>query len=222
MKTNYTEQCHGNSCRQNETSSISAATRERKKTSCWFEQSPDFLRIKSLHIFLFGAAVYQTAVTPTLPFNGPGVMCAALCGNCCSSLSNISENVRNSIVCRHWETCNLRVTWPAGSHRRCPAERAGCHGRNEARYTPRLCVCVWRGGQMCSFYNELTSFVLLIIICHLWEHNKGYNHGYSARAQRKGRMRAKPRMRQTFSPSAQTVIYHIYPDSALTYILLHI
>lgn len=28
---------------------------------------------------------------------------------------------------RHWETCNLRVTWPAGSHRRGPVERAeGC------------------------------------------------------------------------------------------------
>lgn len=127
---------------------------------------------------------------------GLGWCAPLLCGNCCSSISNISENGRNSIVCRHWESCNLRVTWPAGSHRWCPVEHASCHTRNESRYAPlRVCVslsfCLWRWrrseGQMCYYYNELTSFVLLIIICHLWEHNKGYNHGYSVRAQRKRR-----------------------------------
>lgn len=41
------------------------------------EQFPDFLRIKSVHIFLFGADVDQTLVTPTLTFNAFGVMCAA-------------------------------------------------------------------------------------------------------------------------------------------------
>lgn len=55
---------------------VSAKTREKKNGSD-LEQFPDFLRIKSLHIFLFGADVEQTVVTPTLTLNGFGVMCAA-------------------------------------------------------------------------------------------------------------------------------------------------
>lgn len=51
--------------------------KKKKKPHADLEQWPDFLRIKSLHIFLFGADVYQTVVTPTLAFNGFGVMCAA-------------------------------------------------------------------------------------------------------------------------------------------------
>lgn len=65
---------------------------------------------------------------------GLGWCAPLLSGNCCSSLSNTSENAKNSIVCRHWEGCNLRVTWPAGSHRRCPVEHASRHTRNESRY----------------------------------------------------------------------------------------
>lgn len=53
----------------------SAPTRQQRRQS--LEQFPDFRRIKSLHIFLFGADVDQTVVTPTRAFNGCGVMCAA-------------------------------------------------------------------------------------------------------------------------------------------------
>lgn len=51
---------------------------------------------------------------------------------------------------------------------------------------------------MRCLYNELTSFVLLIIICHLREHNKGHNHGYSERARREGRMKANKEQKVSF------------------------
>lgn len=50
---------------------------EGKKNGSDLEQFPDFLRIKSSHIFLFGADVEQTVVTPTPALNGFGVMRAA-------------------------------------------------------------------------------------------------------------------------------------------------
>lgn len=128
-----------------------------------------------------------------------GGWCAALLGgNCCSSILSTNQNVRNSIVRRDWETCNLRVTWPAGSHRRGPVEHAGCQTRNQSGLDALLparplCLCgTQSGGQMRCLYNKLTSFVLLIIICHLWERNKGYNHGYSESALRKRRRKTNP------------------------------
>lgn len=44
-----------------------------------------------------------------------------------------------------------------------------------------------RASQTRRVHNELTSFVLLIIICHPRKRNKGHNHGYSERARRKRR-----------------------------------
>lgn len=171
--------------------------RKKKKTHADWNNCRIFCE-SNLCIFSCLEQMYTKQWWPPLSFSmGLGWCAPLLSGNCSSSISNINENARNSIVCRHWETCNLRVTWPAGSHRRCPVEHVSCHTRNESRYAPvrvSECVCWWRRrseGQMCCFYNELTSFVLLIIICHLWEHNKGYNHGYSARAQRKRRRESK-------------------------------
>lgn len=125
---------------------ISFSWKWQKKTSCCVEQLPDFLRIASRHIFLFGAEVYQTVVTPYSPFQWVWGDVRGLGGNSCSSIYNINQNVRNSIVRRRWETCNLRVTWPAGSHRRCPVEHAGLSKAERVQvYTQSFWVCllVW-------------------------------------------------------------------------------
>lgn len=91
--------------------------------------------------------MYTKQWWPPLSFSmGSGWCAPLLSGNCCSSISNIRQNARNSIVCRHWETCNLRVTWPAGSHRWSPVEHAGCHTRNDSRYAP-ACECVFVTGK---------------------------------------------------------------------------
>lgn len=135
----------------------------------------------------------QTVVTPTLPFNGFGVMCAApewkllLLGlkhqrecqefNCVSALGNLQP------------ACDL--TGRVAS----PVPRGACRLSypEENRYTLRRAGGVGGGGgkseasQTRRFYNELTSFVLLIIICHPRKRNKGHNHGYSERARRKRR-----------------------------------
>lgn len=75
-----------------------------EKSSCCFEQLPDFLRIKPRHIFLFGADVYQTALTPTLLFNGVGVMCAPSRWKLLLLNSNTGQNTKNSIVWRRLGT----------------------------------------------------------------------------------------------------------------------
>lgn len=121
---------------QNETSSISGPRREKeKKTRADLNNCRIFCE-SNLCIFSCLEQMYTKQWWPPLSFSmGLGWCAPLLSGNGCSSISNISENARNSIVCRHWETCNLRVTWPAGSHRRCPAEHASCQSRNASRYT---------------------------------------------------------------------------------------
>lgn len=142
-----------------------------------------------------------TVVTPNLVFNGFGVMCAA------SKWKLLLFNLKHLWECQEFDcaqasgslqpACDL--TGPVAS----PVPRRACKlsypERVQVRSSESKCVCVRvcrrrrrREGQMRCLYNELTSFVLLIIICHLWEHNKGYNHGYSERARRKRRMKAKP------------------------------
>lgn len=92
-----------------------------------------------------------------------------------------------SIVRRHWEACNLRVTWPAGSVAS-PVPRGACRlsQPEQNRYARAPAVETW-ASQTRRVHNELTSFVLLIIICHPRKRNKGHNHGYSERARRKRR-----------------------------------
>lgn len=103
-----------------------------------------------------------------------------LSGNCCCSVSNMSENVRNSIVCLHWEACNLRVTWPAGSHRRCPVEHVGCHTRN--RTGTRSGVL---GGEKKKKQSEPNaSFLQWLDLIRLVDHNLS-----SAKAQQRTQSR---------------------------------
>lgn len=138
----------------------------------------------------------QTLVTPTLTFNGFGVMCAApewkllLLGlkhqrecqefNCVSALGSLQP------------ACDLtgRVASPVprGACRLSHPEQTRYALRSTGRRTKQ------RQSPARCLYNELTSFVLLIIICHPRKHNKGYNHGYSERAWRKRRTEVKPNL----------------------------
>lgn len=188
--------------RLTQTSSVSTPTRRKKgerKTHAVLNNCRIFCE-SNLCIFSCLEQMYTKQWWPPLSFSmGLGWCAPLLSGNCCSSISNIKQNARNSIVCRHWETCNLRVTWPTGSHHECPVEHADRQTRNESRYTllRAKCVCLCDGeeGQMCYIYNDLTSFVLLIIIRHLRERNKGCNHGYSENALRKRRMKTNITLR---------------------------
>lgn len=137
----------------------------------------------------------QTVVTPTRAFNGFGVTRAApgwkllLLGlkhrrecqefNCVSALGSLQP------------ACDL--TGRVAS----PVPRGACRPSNPEhnRYALRAGGGGQGGGSRARcFHNELTSFVLLIIICHPRKHNKGYNHGYSERARRKRRPEVKPNL----------------------------
>lgn len=144
---------------QNETSSIFVPRREKeKKTRADLNNCRIFCE-SNLCIFSCLEQMYTKQWWPPLSFSmGLGWCAPLLSGNCCSSISNISENARNSIVCRHWETCNLRVTWPAGSHRRCSVEHVSCHTQNASRYT-------------CVFFDEEEARVKCVAPTMSWPHS---------------------------------------------------
>lgn len=139
----------------------------------------------------------QTVVTPTLTFNGFGVMCTAhewkllLLGlkhlrefqefNCVSALGSVQPACDlTGRVASPVPRGACRLSYP--EHNRYALRRAGGGGGQSG------------GSQTHCFYNELTSFVLLIIICHSRKYNKGCSYGYSERGRRKRRKKVKPNL----------------------------
>lgn len=170
----------------------SAPARQKPRQS--LEQFPDFLRIKSLHIFLFGADVDQTVVTPTRAFNGLGATRAA------PGWKLLPLGLKHRRECQEFNCVSaLGSPQPARDltgRVASPVPRGACRPSDPEhdRYALRGEGGARRRGQTRCCHNELTSFVLLIIICHPRKHNKGYNHGYSERARRKRRPEVKPNL----------------------------
>lgn len=163
---------------------VSAKTREEKNGSD-LEQFPDFLRIKSLHIFLFGADVEQTVVTPHSDFEW-------LRGDVRRSwLETVAARSQTSA-----RMSGIQLCVGTGKPATCvwldrPGRIAGAPWSMQAvtaetEQVRAPAVEAW-ASQTRRVHNELTSFVLLIIICHPRKRNKGHNHGYSERARRKRR-----------------------------------
>lgn len=131
----------------------------------------------------------QTVVTPTLAFNGFGVMRAA------PEWKLLLLGLKHQRECQEFNCVpglgSLQPACDLTGRVASPVPRGACRlpQPEQNRYTHRRAGGGGerRASQTRRFYNELTSFVLLITICHPRKRNKGHNHGYSERARRKER-----------------------------------